>query len=284
MALERYSTLLTSDVSHVESVLIAAYGYDNVIISGSRELIDFEHDTLMLIDFSYLLPGLPFASFVPGDKIRNVLWSRSRSLFPATQLVMDWDQIAAYFPNLKEFNLVLGEYLGTSAEKDQNQQYLLPLDSNLVDLFSFYLANHPKSIPSFVLYATNLLNRFGEAATINHTFWSFAMGDKVPEKWSKLKFSMSIWTEENRLSSNALSVGWNTLFGRLKDVPRLLRAEYKDCSFPRKIRFRRDVCDDNGELLSRYDGLKLLFEESESSLPMSPPSCPCILEGMNGLL
>lgn len=262
LALQKYSTLLTSNASQVESVLRSSYSgqFDNVKIIGFLgERIDFESDTLMLVNFKHpTSPAPSLMSLVSGDKVKKVLWSRSVSLRQHRQI--SWRRVAAYFPNLDEFNLVFGEYNWAPTQQTNNGQCLLPMDSNLVDLFHFYHFTHSRRTRSLARNYAPLINGFSLAETCKESFLGFVMESTAPEKWSKMKFSMNFWTED-KCAPKVLAIGWTRVISQLRDLPRFSRSQWKDQSFPTPVRFRLDVCDEDEELLSRYDGMSLLFRE-----------------------
>jgi hypothetical protein len=128
LALTRYNTLLVSDVPLIEKVRKSSFAneYDDVVVNGFRgERINFELDTLMMVDFKFPPPSkLSFASFISGEKVKSILLSRGITFEPP-EWEMDWARLANYFPNLDSFYLVFGEFCGAPVQKSKNNQWLL---------------------------------------------------------------------------------------------------------------------------------------------------------------
>ncbi|KAF8854524.1 hypothetical protein BDZ45DRAFT_747436 [Acephala macrosclerotiorum] len=262
-ALGRYTALLTSDCSEIEQVLrtsnIVRFG--DVKIFGSRYMpIDFERDTLVITDLATpLKPRI--TSFIDRHRVRNLAWSQA-TLERQTTWNINWAKVASNFPNLETLNLVFGDRnCPQKLESRSVEDHLMPMDSNLEDLFYFFGDQFRRNINVPGGDQSSLFFEFQQSSIIKEKYWTFVTGDKAPPQWFKMVFTTSFWTTKRALD-RLLSVGYPMHIDSVHQLPPYLQAKWRD-ALPRTFWFRRDVCHRDDSLRSRYDGIQLLFSEGQ---------------------
>ncbi|KUJ13445.1 uncharacterized protein LY89DRAFT_737424 [Mollisia scopiformis] len=261
LALTRYSPLLTSDASTTETVLrqFEQQSYGNVVLLGVRHMqIDFTRDTLMIFEPEVQISSI--ASYIHGERVERLVWSRITSSYIGPWDI-NWARFAVDFPDLKYLNLVFGTSswaAGVSGPRVNEQ--MIPMDSNLEDLFHFYqdITKRPHSNVGRDL--STLFFEFSHVARNRRNFWNFVIGPSAPSPWYKLSFETSFWTTKRALDS-LLSLTYPIRVNSVYQLPRHSHKTWRHLEFPRIVLFRREVCDMDDQLFSRYEGIQELFRE-----------------------
>ncbi|CZR63681.1 uncharacterized protein PAC_13578 [Phialocephala subalpina] len=268
LALRRYQKLDTDMPFEHEEDLEFSYDqlevYHRIRVRGHRNArVNFDLDTVLITGIN--LDPI-WSWFLATHSIKNLALDLVDADDPSYIVDPKWKGLARRFPNLKNLNLVFGEgcYIPgkRSAELSQIEFPLLPMDSNIEDLF------HHKwqlTLRKFRYYPFHDLSLYvhicSRATSIKESLRAFLAQDTAPQEWVDLMWEATFLADTKFNQPLAVRVGHVVEVDNLQQLPTMLRERHKDSQFPKNMFASWSMGDGVEDLYSRYDGLQLLFGE-----------------------
>lgn len=268
LALRRYHKIETDMPFENEEDL--DFSYDQLEIyhrswtlGQRRTRVNFDLDTVLITGIN-MYPV--WSWWLATHRIKNLALDLADADDASVIVEPNWKELAGRFPNLQNLNLVFGVGCCIPDKKSQELSRikfpLITMDSNIEDFFHHRRQLTPRCIRLRPFSDVSLyIYICSRRVTIMENLRAFLTED-LDGLWGGMKFETTFLTWlPSREGPLGVQVGHMVTVENLGQLPRKLRDQYKDSTFPKDMWISWKIGDGLEDLYSRYDGLQLLFGE-----------------------